>query len=208
MRYDYVFWDWNGTILDDVDIAVKSLNDILIKYGYSPITKEAYCDMVDTPIIKLYDKLFDLNKISFEKLAKEFNNNYKYYSNEITLNKGVLEKLKEFKKNSVTQVILSSSATTDIKHNLEKFGLLEFFRDILGADDFLAGDKIQRAEDYFTKNCVDKSKVLFVGDTVYDGKMSDVLGVKYALVSCGHQSYEQLSNYSNQVFDSIASMIL
>lgn len=61
MKYEIVFWDWNGTIVDDLDIAVKSLNSVLEKYGYDKITAEIYRKNIDTPVINLYKKIFDLN---------------------------------------------------------------------------------------------------------------------------------------------------
>ena len=206
MRYDYVFWDWNGTILNDVDVAVESLNSLLTKYGYNTITKEKYREIADTPIKNTYEKIFDLNKHSFESLAKEFNFYYDLFVDEITLNKGVLDKLNEFKANSVSQIILSSSATSVIKTNLNKFKISDYFDDVLGADDYLAGDKIIRAERYLKDNHIDKSKVIFVGDISYDYKMAEILGVDCALVSCGHQSTEQLLKCNSKICHNISEI--
>lgn len=207
MRYDYVFWDWNGTILNDVDVAVKSLNSLLTKYGYNTITKEKYREIADTPIKITYEKIFDLNKHSFESLAKEFNYYYNLFVDEITLNQGVLDKLNELKASSVSQIILSSSATSIIKTNLNKFKISDYFDDVLGADDFLAGDKIIRAENYLKENHIDKSRVVFVGDISYDCKMAERLGVDCALVTCGHQSTDKLLKCNGKIYQNIFEIV-
>ena len=37
MPIDTILWDWNGTLLDDVDVAVASMNDLLARHG-KPLT--------------------------------------------------------------------------------------------------------------------------------------------------------------------------
>lgn len=37
MSIDTILWDWNGTLLDDVDAAVASMNDLLARHG-KPLT--------------------------------------------------------------------------------------------------------------------------------------------------------------------------
>ena len=29
MKYDVIFWDWNGTIIDDVEICMETVNSLL-----------------------------------------------------------------------------------------------------------------------------------------------------------------------------------
>ena len=77
---------------------------------------------------------------------------------------------------------------------------------MLGADDYLAGDKIIRAERYLKDNHIDKSKVIFVGDISYDYKMAEILGVDCALVSCGHQSTEQLLKCNSKICHNISEI--
>lgn len=34
MRPELILWDWNGTLLDDVQLCVDALNRLLARYGY------------------------------------------------------------------------------------------------------------------------------------------------------------------------------
>ena len=41
-RYKNIVWDWNGTLLDDVDTGVRTLADMLARRGLCPLSLEEY----------------------------------------------------------------------------------------------------------------------------------------------------------------------
>ena len=51
MPIDTILWDWNGTLLDDVDVAVASMNDLLARHGKPLTSREEYREMIDIPVI-------------------------------------------------------------------------------------------------------------------------------------------------------------
>ena len=67
-----VVWDWNGTLLDDVEASLVSVNDMLDSFSIPPITLETYYTYVDTPISRFYEHLFDLEKMPMSRLAPLF----------------------------------------------------------------------------------------------------------------------------------------
>ena len=57
-----IIWDWNGTLLDDVDIYVDTINVLLAKYKKKPISKEYYKKLFTFPVQNYYSKLgFDID---------------------------------------------------------------------------------------------------------------------------------------------------
>ena len=58
MTLTTILWDWNGTLADDVQVALRSVNDILARRNRSPITTEDYYSYIDTPIRRFYEHLF------------------------------------------------------------------------------------------------------------------------------------------------------
>ena len=56
--YDYVFWDWNGTLFDDAYATCESVNTMLKKRGISPISLESYRELIEVPIINFYKKWY------------------------------------------------------------------------------------------------------------------------------------------------------
>jgi len=67
-----IIWDWNGTLLDDVDICIDTINALLSKYKKKPISKESYKSLFTFPVQNYYSKLgFDLSLESFKKIKEE-----------------------------------------------------------------------------------------------------------------------------------------
>ena len=77
MKYKYIIWDWNGTIMDDVHVALDAVNVMLDQWNRPRISMEEYRRAMDTPILRFYEEFFDMKETSFEWIAKEFNGYYK-----------------------------------------------------------------------------------------------------------------------------------
>ena len=48
-KIKYVIWDFNGTILDDLDLCVSILNSMLMKQNKPLISKNEYLDIFGFP---------------------------------------------------------------------------------------------------------------------------------------------------------------
>ncbi|MBQ1271733.1 MAG: HAD hydrolase-like protein, partial [Clostridia bacterium] len=59
MKYTHIIWDFNGTLMNDVDIAIAAVNDMLTKRGMEVTNKADYLNMIESPIIEYYKKIFD-----------------------------------------------------------------------------------------------------------------------------------------------------
>ena len=72
-----VFFDFNGTLIDDIDLTLDIENKLLVQRGLNAVTKEFYLDNFCFPVINYYKKSgFDLTKINFSELNAEFMNEY------------------------------------------------------------------------------------------------------------------------------------
>ena len=71
-KYTHVMWDWNGTLLDDVGAALKSVNEMLLRRGLEQITMAQYHEYIDIPIRKFYENMFDLEKEDYTQILKEY----------------------------------------------------------------------------------------------------------------------------------------
>lgn len=72
MIYDYCIWDFNGTILDDVELGMNCVNTLLSERGLPVIpSREVYRKRFDFPIIDYYRELgFDFERDPYEELAQ------------------------------------------------------------------------------------------------------------------------------------------
>jgi len=77
IKYKYVFWDWNGTLIDDLTTSIDSLNVSLAKRNLPLMTRERYFETFCFPVEEFYRKIgFNLEKESYQILADEFIENY------------------------------------------------------------------------------------------------------------------------------------
>ena len=51
----YIFLDFNGTIIDDVDLCLDLLNQILENQKKEKVSKERYKDIFTFPVQKYYE---------------------------------------------------------------------------------------------------------------------------------------------------------
>lgn len=203
MKYQYMIWDWNGTIMDDVHVALDAVNAMLEEWHRPYISMEEYRRAMDTPIIHFYECFFDMEETPFSWIAQCFNEYYREHQREILLQEGVEEKLELFRRNRCHQIVLSSSAERMIEEYAEKYGIISYFDDILGADNLLAESKIERAVRYFQKQRIPLDKTVLIGDTVHDYEVASELGIDCILLACGHQDKESLCACGCPVYESV-----
>ena len=51
-KVDTIILDFNGTILDDLDLCFNVLNKMLVMYNHKPVTLEEYLDIFTFPVIE------------------------------------------------------------------------------------------------------------------------------------------------------------
>ena len=55
MKYTHILWDWNGTLLDDVEISIDCVNIMLEKLGLQKTNLSEYYQMMDFPMHRYYE---------------------------------------------------------------------------------------------------------------------------------------------------------
>ena len=99
MKYTHLMWDFNGTIFDDADAGIKSVNKMLCERGLAPIpSKERYQEIFDFPIEDYYRSLgFDFDKEPYEVLAPIWVDLYNMNAESAGVCEGVKETMEEVK---------------------------------------------------------------------------------------------------------------
>ena len=192
-RISHVFWDWNGTLLDDVGAALDSVNDMLAVRGIRPISLEVYRQCVDTPIIRFYEQLFDMENEDYGALLASYNEGYEKHLVRRGLSPGALQTLKMLKKAGVRQIVVSSCEQKQLDKYIALYGAAHFFDAVLGAGNFLAENKTGRAFSYMEKQEINGSDILVIGDLAGDFEMAQRLGASCILLNTGHHPAADLA---------------
>ena len=205
MKYTHIIWDWNGTLLNDIGASLASVNDMLAMRGREPIGIDYYRECIGVPIIKFYEKVFDLPNEDYSVIIKQYNNGYLHHLRDCGLTENAVEVLDYFEGKGVKQAIISSSNNDQLCANVKKYGVFDRFEAVLGASDYLAGSKIERAAEYLDKS--DGHRVLVVGDLEHDAEMAADLGADCVLITSGHENRERLYSAKARVISDLRELI-
>ncbi len=208
LNYDYCLWDFNGTILDDVELGINAVNKLLAERGIPTIpNKDAYRAAFDFPIIEYYKKLgFDFTQESYEVVAKLWVNNYLAGLGEASLFDGVLEALDFFDSHGVHQSVLSASERGMLSGQLKDLGIYGRFEEVLGIDNIYADSKLAIAKHWREEH--PDAHVMFIGDTTHDCETAELLGADCYIVTAGHHPREKFEGMSSiRLFSTLYEVI-
>lgn len=207
-----VIWDWNGTLLDDVDVSIEAMNRVLERYGLEGLNKERYRKIFRFPVRDYYELAgFDFGKVDFEKPALEFIEEYYSLVGAAGLSHGALEAVTRLSESSIRQVILSASERKSLIGQVRRLGIEGRFTDILGINNHFAASKAELALKWISDNNLDKNNTVFIGDTTHDFETASAADCPCVLVSSGHQSADALRAVSTNIARDIteaAQMVL
>ncbi|MDR1821574.1 MAG: HAD family hydrolase [Oscillospiraceae bacterium] len=206
-KYKHVIWDWNGTIIDDVDWCVRCMNTMLARRGLPQLSgTEQYRSVFCFPVIEYYKKVgFDFEKEPFEALAEEYISLYQSEDSDIRLYPGVETVLQTLAEHGARQTVLSASEQQNLFSQLRRFSIEPYFEAVLGISDIYAGSKVERAKEYLSG--AETSRVLVIGDTSHDAEVARELGADCVLVACGHEGRASLLQNGVPVLASVSGVL-
>lgn len=200
--YRRIIWDWNGTIIDDVDVCVDIINESLLKRNLPAVSRAKYREIFEFPVINYYKTLgFNFENESFERIGAEYIKAYASKMYECQLHARVYETIKAFNETSREQYILSALEQFTLDRITGHFNLRKFFRSVCGGSDFYAFGKVELGRRLFQEIGTYKSTVM-IGDTVHDFEVAEALGIDCILAAAGHNSEKRLKSCGVPVVNS------
>ncbi len=202
-RYDNVFWDWNGTIIDDLNANFGVINTLLCMHGLNTISLHKYRETFSFPIKKFYGEIgLPINGEEYEQLISNYWSLYKYEITNIPLMIGILDLISRLRKNNVKQYILSASDKNMILEQMVVYGIQDYFEDIIAPQDGYASGKVTLATQWLSNQNISTSSIILIGDTIHDYETAETIGIDCALVNRGHQDLIPFKYNSNlRVFE-------
>lgn len=206
-RYRHVIWDWNGTLLNDVDAAREVVNGMLRRRGLPTMSPGRYRAVFDFPIERYYTEIgFDFAVDPFADLALEFHEAYRRAWPRCGLYADAEETLRGINAAGVEQSLLSASEQAALTEHVSYHGVRDQFVRIVGIADGHGGGKTAEALRWIDELGRRAGEVLLVGDTVHDHEVAQAAGVDCALIAEGHQARAKLQACGAPVYDSLAEL--
>ncbi len=206
MRYKHIFWDWNGTLLDDLAPSMGAINVMLEKRGREVLTVDVFRDRICVPIIGFYEQTFDMSVECMDPLAEEYHSLYQSLMPADPLARDAKELLALFYQKGIKQYIFSSSETSSIERALKKYGIDGYFECVIAASDRKAASKAERTRQYIIDSGIQPRETLFVGDLVHDSEVADYVGADCVLVEYGHEARCRLFSTERNIISELCEL--
>lgn len=183
----HIIWDFNGTVLDDVDTSVEAVNDMLRMRGLPVTTKEKYVSSVSLPLDTYYSGI-GIKSTDMSSLSEEFRKYCKKHDNMSHIFEDFYDTAAFAKALGIKNILMSSLYIDYLYKEIEKYKIREYFDDIIGMDDMLVGSKLENAKRFIKRSNAAPDNILFIGDMVSDAQIAHTLGAHCILIPNGHNS--------------------
>ena len=207
MDIKYCIWDFNGTLLDDVETGIVSVNQMLRERDLPTLdSKEDYYKVFGFPVKEYYSRLgFDFEKEPYEVIAPIWVDLYLENVKRANLFPDAVDALEAIRRMGVPQVIISATEQNMLNRQLRELRIDGFFDEALGLDNIHAGSKLELARAWRNKH---DGRAIYIGDTDHDAETAKLLGAECFLVARGHQSREYLEKYTDEkIFQSLSELL-
>ncbi len=198
-----ILWDWNGTLLDDLQYGMDVRNRIFPAFQLPTINSiEEYHAQFTFPIRLYYERAGVTDEI-FVPVAHAWMDEYVRGFSTVPLHADARETLDRFAAHGLRQTVLSASKLDLLTQQIAQFDIQHYFSAILGLGDIYAGSKEEIGRQYLQTCPIPPEETLMIGDTLHDAEVAAAIGAKCILVSRGHQSCETLLTAGVPVVDSL-----
>lgn len=205
----YLIWDWNGTLLDDVQAAVNALNRMLAVRGVPPTTLEYYRAHFGFPVRPFYAELgVDLDHEDWDRICLDFHR-FIAHEPDQRLRPDAAATLERASRLGFRQCILSALREDILRRNVTAAGIADHFDEIFGVDNLDGATKLSRGRDLLAvlKDRTSPDHCFFIGDTLHDAEVATALGFKCVLVDGGHQNASRLAPSGHPVAATLADAL-
>ncbi|MEN1728681.1 MAG: HAD family hydrolase [Pseudomonadota bacterium] len=189
-----IVFDWNGTLLDDIDFCLSITNTMLEEFALPQLTRTRYRDIFSFPVQGYYQQLgFDFAQHPFPDLAARWMQDY---SSGVPAHCDLFDQtealIADLKSKGYQLAILTAAIESDVHELLAHHGIDEAFDEVFGLDHCEASSKVERGKQLYASLGLDPRKTLMIGDTDHDFEVAQAIGAPTLLLADGHQSYERL----------------
>lgn len=202
LPFENVIWDWNGTLLEDVDLVWQILADKMTDEGLEAMPLEEYRRIFTFPVKNFYRQI-GINNVPLDDWNRFFINAYdERYKIHSDLFSGTRELLKCLQEDGKQCSILSAAEQNHLREAVTHFGIDPYMTHVFGVSSKTAEGKVQRGRDLLKHWSINPEKTVIVGDTLHDAEVGKAMGIHVLLVADGHQTYERLLQAGCPVIES------
>jgi phosphoglycolate phosphatase-like HAD superfamily hydrolase len=209
----HIVWDWNGTLFDDLELVVDSVNHGLARFGAAPIDLDGYRTHFTRPVKLFYDRLmgYELSQEDWLTLDRVFHDAYRQALVGARLTADAAEALQTVSDGGHTQSLLSMFPHSDLVPLVERLGIAGHFDRIDGlAEEGTPGDLKAGYLGRHLREMIDAddpAEVVVIGDTPDDAMAAFQVGVRAILYDGGSHHRHDLESTGVEVVPSLMEAV-
>jgi phosphoglycolate phosphatase len=203
-----IIWDWNGTLLDDVDPCVATLNVLRARRSLAALSRDEYRALFGFPVRAFYESIgfaFALDD-DYSALSRDFIAEYRRRAPEMRVSEAARGALERLAARGIQHVVVSAMEMRLLGEMLAEHALTSYLRGYFGTRDHTAGSKVAIGAAAAADGGLDPKNVLVVGDTLHDLELAQAIGCRALLYAGGHQDRRRLEGAGVPVIESFAEL--
>jgi phosphoglycolate phosphatase-like HAD superfamily hydrolase len=181
----HLVWDWNGTLLDDLDLVVAATNASLASVGGPSVTVDEHRRDFCRPLTTYYSNVLgrQITKDEFACLDQAFHDAYRAGLPRCRL---AIDALTAIGSWSGPQSLLSMFFHHELVPVVERHGLVEHLRRVDGLRDPVGGgSKTPHLRAHLKALSVAGEECVLIGDSVDDAEAAAAVGARIVLYAGG-----------------------
>jgi phosphoglycolate phosphatase-like HAD superfamily hydrolase len=181
----HLVWDWNGTLLDDLDLVVTATNASLASVGGPMITVDEHRRDFCRPLSTYYSNVLgrQLTTEEFGHLDRAFHDAYREGLAECRLAVDALTAIGAW---TGSQSLLSMFFHHELVPVVRRHGLVEHLRRVDGLRDRVGGgSKAPHLRAHLEALSIQGDQCVLIGDSVDDAEAAAAVGARIVLYAGG-----------------------
>ncbi len=183
MNWEAVFFDFDGVILDSVDVKTKAFAKMFRKYGPEVERKVVEYHLNNGGVSRFdkfryyYEKILSkpVNEKIIKSLSKQFSDLVIDGVLASPFIRGAMETLEFLRKNNRPAYLVSGTPQNEIRLIVEKKRLSFFFQEVYGSP----RKKWEICQDIINRKNYNSQNCLFIGDSMSDYEAAQKTGVRF-----------------------------
>ncbi|GAA3735338.1 phosphoglycolate phosphatase-like HAD superfamily hydrolase [Spinactinospora alkalitolerans] len=206
----HIVWDWNGTLLNDTDANLASVNRLCAEFGRDPVDLDYWRSIFRRPLIPCYEELLGrpLTDGDWQRIDTTYHDHYKGLLPSCDLADGVLEVLRAWNAGGGTQSLLSMASHDHLVPLIADRGLTEHFTRVDGRRyDAEHDSKAEHLVEHLRAQDADPAATVLIGDIDDDAHAATAAGAHAILVATGMMSRTRLEATGHPVAETPAEAV-
>jgi phosphoglycolate phosphatase len=186
----HIIFDFDGTIVDSLGIAIQLFNPIAHKYNLKPLNNEDLDKLRRMPILERF-KATNISPYQIPRIGLEFTRNYTKSLGSIQVFAGMREVILNLKEHGLVLSIISSNSNHNIR-KLLRVNDLNVFDNIYCAKNLFGKEKT--IDNLIKKLRLRRQELIYVGDEIRDIIACQANDIRVIAVTWGFDTEEMLGN--------------